>query len=90
MLRIQSLYSYDFNTIVDARRACIVLYDKLRHQYQGRCCNEANDGHSKALSIVQESALGLYVDRCEELGRPCKHKHIKRAANSLRLASSSL
>jgi hypothetical protein len=44
---------------------------------------ESNAGHNKALSPEQEKALLLYIDRCDEMGHPCEHKHIKAAANSI-------
>ena len=67
-----------------------VPYHKLYHRLHGRPAMETNGGHNKALSAEQEKALLLYIDRCEELGRPCEHKHIELAANSLLRASDSL
>jgi len=66
-----------------------VPYHKLYHRFHGRPAMESNGGHNKALSIEQENALLLYIDRCHELGRPCKRRHIELAANSLLWASDS-
>ena len=67
-----------------------VPYYKLVRRLNGQSAVENNSGHNKALSTIQEKALLLYIDRCKELGRPCKQKHIEMAANSLLFASSSL
>jgi hypothetical protein len=66
-----------------------VPYHKLYHRLHGRPAMETNGGHNKALSAEQEKALLLYIDRCEEMGRPCEHKHIELAANSILWASDS-
>lgn len=72
-----------------AARQHRITYDKLYGRLHGRVAPDNLGGHNKALSEEQETALGLYVNRCEELGRPCKHKHIELAANSLLRASGS-
>jgi hypothetical protein len=72
-----------------AARAWHVPYDKLLRRSQGMHSIESNGGQNKALSAEQEKALLLYMDRCEEMGRPCEHKHIEAAANSILQASDS-
>src|SRR5271155_3681519 len=72
-----------------AARAWHVPYDKLLRRSQGMHSVESNGGHNKTLSPEQEKALLLYIDRCEERGRPCEHKHIEAAANSILRASDS-
>src|SRR5436853_4182139 len=64
---------------------CFYVPYKLVRQLNGQSTTENNGGHNKALSTIQEKALLLYIDRCEERGRPCKHKHIEIVANSLLL-----
>ena len=73
-----------------AAREYSVPYSKLYHRLHRRLVADSLGGHNKALSIKQEKALLLYIDRCDELGRPCKHKHIELGANSLLLASGSI
>src|ERR1700722_9706803 len=36
-----------------------------------------------AVIPTPEKALLLYIDRCDEMERPCQHKHIEAAANSI-------
>lgn len=72
-----------------AARQYYVPYSKLYHRLNGQPAVDSNGGHNKALSVEQEKALLLYIDRCHELRRACKHKHIELAANSLLLASGS-
>jgi hypothetical protein len=72
-----------------AVKAWHVPYDKLLRQSQGMRSIESNGGHNKSLSAEQEKALLLYMDQCEEMGRPCEHKHIEVAANSILQASDS-
>src|SRR5947199_2293196 len=59
-----------------------VPYYKLVRRLNGRLGVEHNGGHNKALSKIQEEALLIYIDRCDQLGRPCKHKHIELASKS--------
>jgi hypothetical protein len=66
-----------------------VPYNKLLRRYQGMPSADSLGGHNKTLNVEQENALLLYIDRCEELGRPCKHRHIEMGANSLLQASGS-
>src|ERR1017187_992001 len=66
-----------------------VPYHKLYHRFHGRPPLESNGGLNKALSPEQEKALLLYIDRCDEMGRPCEHKHIELAANSILRAFDS-
>jgi Tc5 transposase DNA-binding domain len=73
-----------------AARAYHVPYDKLLRRSKGMPSIDSNGGHNKALTSSQEQALLLYIDRCEELGRPCKRKHIKIGANTLLALSGSL
>ena len=51
---------------------------------------EFNSGYNKALSIDQEQALLLYIDRCEELGRLCKRKHITISVSKLSYTNNQL
>jgi len=67
-----------------------VPYYKLYHCFHGQPAMETNGRLNKALSVKQEKALLLYINRCKEMGRPCEHKHIELAANSLLRASDSL
>jgi hypothetical protein len=60
-----------------------VPYHKLYHRFHSRPAADSLSRRNKALSIKQEQALLLYIDRCKQLGQPCKHKHIELAANSL-------
>ena len=73
-----------------AARQYSVPYSKLYHRLNGRPAADSLGGHNKALSVEEEKALLLYIDRCHELGRACKHKHIELGANSLLLASGSI
>jgi hypothetical protein len=72
-----------------AAQAWHVPYDKLLRQSQGMPSIGSNGGLNKALSREQENALLLYIDRCNELGRLCKHIHIETGANTLLALSSS-
>jgi hypothetical protein len=67
-----------------------VPYHMLYHRFHDRRAVESNGGLNKALSTEQEKVLLLYIDRCEEIGRPCEHKHIELATNSILRASDSL
>ena len=51
---------------IQAARAWHVPYDKLLRRSQGMLLIESNGGHNKSLSAEQETALLLYIDRCEE------------------------
>src|SRR5450432_1521199 len=86
---IKALNSGECKNVVDTNRTYNVPYDKLRYRYQGRACNDTNDSLNKALNKVQEQALLQYIDRCDELGRPCKHIYIELGANSILRASNS-
>jgi hypothetical protein len=72
-----------------AARVHHLPYDKLLRWSKGMSSIESNSGHNKALTTKQEQALLLYIDRCEELGRLCKRKHIKIGANTLLALSGS-
>ena len=80
---IQALLASEYPTVAAAHRAHNVPYHKLLHRFEGRRCKDANGGLNKLLDKAQEDVLLLYIDRCEELGRPCKHRHIKLGANSI-------
>jgi hypothetical protein len=77
------------NAAIAAKAHC-VPYNKLLCRFKGMPPIKSNGGHNKALTPLQEQALLLYINRCEELGRPCKRKHIKIAANTLLALSGSL
>jgi hypothetical protein len=66
-----------------------VPYHKLYHYLYGRLATDSLGGCNKALSVEQEQALLLYMDRCEQLRCLCEHKHIELAANSILRASDS-
>ncbi len=84
---IKALKDGEYTSVLKAHRAFNVPYQKLLHRYQGRPPASSLGGHNKILDDTQEQALLQYIDRCSELGRPCKHKHIKMAANSILRAS---
>jgi hypothetical protein len=86
---IKALDSGECKSVADANRTYNVPYNKLRYRYQGRPCNNTNGGLNRALNRVQEQALLLYIDQCDELGRPCKHIHIELGANSILRALNS-
>ena len=86
---IKALQEGQYTTVAKAHRAFNVSYQKLLHRFNGRPSNGTNDGLNKTLNSAQESALLLYIDRCDELGRLVKHKHIELVANSLLRASGS-
>src|ERR1700737_2789791 len=80
---LRSLTDGTYKNAAVAARTQRVTYNKLLRQSKGMSSVESNSGHNKALSTDQEQALLLYIDRCKELGRPCKRKHIKIGANTL-------
>src|SRR5277367_4478808 len=86
---IKALKDGEYTTVAKAHRAYNVPYQKLLLRHQGRLSTNSLGGHNKALNDAQEQALLQYIDRCDELGRPCKHKHIELAANSLLRASGN-
>ena len=45
---------------------------------------------NKLLNDAQEQAILQYIDRCDQLGRPCDHRRIELAANSVLRASGTL
>ena len=68
------------NITVAAQHHCVPYY-KLYYRFYGQIALESNGRLNKALSPMQEKALLLYINRCKEIGRPYKHKHIEIAAN---------
>jgi hypothetical protein len=80
---LRGLKDGTFKNPAVAARAQHVPYNKLLRRSNGTKPIESNGGHNKVLSTVQEQALLLYIDRCEELGRPCKRKHITIGTNTL-------
>src|ERR1700734_1871975 len=86
---IEEIHDGTLKNITVAAQHHRLPYYKLYYRFHGRPALESNGGLNKALSPVQERALLLYIDRCEEMGRPCEHKHIEMAANSILQASDS-
>jgi len=86
---IKALKNDEYISVVKAHRAFNVPYQKLLQRYNGRPAADSLGGHNKTLDDAQEQALLQYIDRCSELGRPCKHKHIELAANSILRASGN-
>ena len=86
---IKTLKNDEYTSVLKAHRAFNVPYQKLLQRYNGRPAADSLAGHNKTLDDAQEQALLQYIDHCSELGRPCKHKHIELAANSILRASDS-
>ena len=86
---IKGIASGEYKSVAEANWACNVPYSKLYYRNKGWKCNDTNGGLNKALDPAQEEALLLYIDRCDELGRPCKHRHIEMGANSILQASGT-
>jgi hypothetical protein len=86
---IKDIQDSMYKNAAAASRVWHVLYDKLLRRSQGMQSVESNGRYNKALSAVQEKVLLLYIDRCEEMGRPCEYRHIETAANSILQASDS-
>jgi hypothetical protein len=84
---IREIQDRIIKNVAIAARTYSVLYHKLYHCYNGQPAANILGSQNKALSLEQESAVVLYIDWCEELGRPYKYKHIELAANSLLWAS---
>src|SRR5216117_2276409 len=84
---IKALKNDEYISVAKAHRAFNIPYQKLLLRYNSRPAADSLGGHNKTLDDAQEQVLLQYIDCCSELGRPCKHKHIELAANSILQAS---
>ena len=84
---IKALKDGEYTSILKAHRAFNVPYQKLLHRYNGRPVADSLGGHNKIFNDAQEQALLQYIDRCNELGRSCKHKYIEITINLILRAS---
>ena len=57
---------------------------------QGRKAANSLGGKNKLLNDAQEQAILQYIDRRDQLGRPCDHRRIELAANSVLRAAGTL
>src|SRR5947209_4715665 len=87
---IEALEKGEFTHVTEAHRYFNVPYGKLLHRYQGRKAANSLGGKNKLLNDAQEQAILQYIDRYDQLGRPCDHRHIELAANSVLQASGTL
>jgi hypothetical protein len=79
---IEALHTGEYKSVSTAHKAFNVPYYKLLGRYRhGR--KASHGGQNKALDKAQEAALLEYIDRCDQLGRPAKRRHITMAANSI-------
>jgi len=84
---MEALRNGECKSVSEAHIAFNILYKKLL----GRYCHRSkalHGGQNKALDKAQEEALLEYIDRCDQLGRPTKRRHIALATNSILWSSS--
>src|SRR5450432_2115103 len=84
---MEALKSSECKTVSDAQKAFNIPYKKLLGRFR-HGMKASHGGQNKALDEAQEQALLEYIDRCDQLGRLSKRRHIALAANSILWSSS--